>query len=271
MAVKSRLFIADGSMFTTTIPRHKSGTLTAHLVGGRGSNAFTGSPRSTGGGPGSIKVALNLPPGTTVYVVPGYGSRAPLGGAAFYQQAGFGPAFGGQGGSGGPDASNPGGGGGASSDIRLGGTGVSNRIVVAGGGGGGAGGGLSLEPGGQGGGYGGQLDGETSGGGGNGQGATTTAAGVGASPGTDGGFGEGGDGGDSGGRGGGGGGGGWYGGGGGDGDRGQGGGGSAYYDPTYCTLLGIPGAAGGSIWSCVAFEWEPINGHHLGLVRGRRG
>ena len=134
-------------------------------------------------------------------------------------------------------------GGGGATDIRLNGTALSNRIVVAGGGGGA---GANSNGSGTGGG-GGETTAGNGGGGGigsvvGGRGGTSSAGGVGGlGNGGDGGLGNGGDGGSSGGGGGGGGGGGYYGGGGGNGGSiggvGAGGGGSSYTDLTRCSSV----------------------------------
>jgi PKD repeat protein len=117
--------------------------------------------------------------------------------------------------------------GGGASDLRIGGTGLSNRIVVAGGGGGAGG---QSSNGGFNGGQGGGLTGGNGSGFNPGSGGTPSTGG--SSSTQSGSFGIGGDGNISNwGRGGGGGGGGWYGGGGGW-DGGGGGGGSSYTDPT---------------------------------------
>ena len=155
----------------------------------------------------------------TIPVTPGASIEVNVGGQAVSRPGGFNG-----GGDGGGDR-NPFGGGGAS-DIRIGGTDLDDRVLVAGGGGG-AGGGFcgNLVSGGDGGGESGDAGladtGEGCGGSVAGGGGTLTDGGSATSPATEGDFGFGGDGG---GNFGGGGGGGWFGGGGGLGAAGGGGG-----------------------------------------------
>src|SRR5690606_3887133 len=129
----SQLFVPTGTMETFVVPPHQPGTLEVWIEGGRGANGarLTATIRSIGGVGGRFHGTLNLPAGTTLHVIAGYGATDAL--PDFHQQAGFGPAFGGQGGNGGsPDA----GGGGCASEVRSS-PDIGDRILVAGGGGGG--------------------------------------------------------------------------------------------------------------------------------------
>ena len=97
----SQLFVPTGTMETFVVPPHQPGTLEVWIEGGRGANGarLTATIRSIGGVGGRFHGTLNLPAGTTLYVIAGYGATDAL--PDFHQQAGFGPAFGGQGGNGG--------------------------------------------------------------------------------------------------------------------------------------------------------------------------
>jgi hypothetical protein len=207
-------FNYTGAEQTFTVP---AGVTTLHVVanGAKGSNSNGGS---SGGSGGKVEADLAVTPGQvlTIYV----GQNAALFSA-------FGGTFGG--GGGGPYA------GGGATDIRIGGTGLANRVLVAGGGGGagdfgagGAGGGLTGADGGD-------------NGSGAARGGTQSSGGDGIpsfDPNAKGSEGKGGEPND-----GGGGGGGYYGGGGG---KAGAGGGSSYTDPTLVTnVVHTQGANGG--------------------------
>lgn len=280
-------FYATGSAETFVVPGHVPGTLKVWLRGGRGRR--TRWVANLEGGPGgTIAGTLDLPKGTSVEVIVGYGAESTSGGGdgeTGVGVAGLGPFLGGEGGDGGPGGSSnfrPGAGGGAASELRV----SSSRIIVAGGGGGGGDGTVGLGTNARGGAGGhGSADGSTT----DtpaifGKGGTLSAAGASGTsvvwntpPGkVDGSAGSGGMGGDGGYAGfdantligGGGGGGGYYGGGGGGGraigsapvDQGGGGGGSSWADTAvvsdiddFATGNPITGWTG----SFVLFEWEP--------------
>lgn len=102
--------------------------IVVRAAGGGGGAGFQADPTATapqGGSAGQIKTVLAVVPGSTLYVTPG-GAGAPGTSGA--------PASGGF--NGGGDGSTGGGGGGGASDVRVGGTALSNRVVVGSGGGG---------------------------------------------------------------------------------------------------------------------------------------
>lgn len=214
-----------GSFQTFTVP--STGCYLIEMWGAKGGNDAGG----TGGNGGYATGKINLTAGQVLYVY--------VGGSGSSDVTGTG---GGWNGGGNAGSSGSSGGGGGASDVRLGGTSLSNRVIVAGGGGGAG----NSNP--QNGGAGGGITGIT----GSGAGGTQSAGGAGSSAGS---FGQGGN------RGsgdGGGGGGGYYGGGAGNGDHG-GGGGSSYIggvsDAT--TIAGnasMPNPAGGT------FTGNPGNG-----------
>jgi Ca2+-binding RTX toxin-like protein len=178
----------------------------------------------------------------TISVVPGTSIQVNVGGAGDNQ--------GGWNGGGDGSGSSGGSGGGGATDIRIGGTALGDRVLVAGGGGG-----LGIcipvfADGGEGGELG--TDGEAGGcGGAGGGGGTATTGGSATSPAHEGSFGEGGD--ASGGTTTGGGGGGWYGGGGGL-NGGGGGGGSSHGPPGTLFETGVNFAAGSAV---ITYEVAP--------------
>lgn len=300
------LFLPTGGAQTFTVPRHVPGTLKVTLRGGRGRRSRA-QDLTAGGAGGRIAGFLDLPRGTSISVVVGVGaasSSAGTDGEPWIGHAGLGPFLGGQGGDAVPSfdfsvdqpTTAQAGGGGGASDLRVGGTGLEHRVIVAGGGGGGGdgtigigtncvggAGGLGVASGGtanqSGTGFGG-TGGTTSAGG---TGGASTAASSGSTLVQDGQDGSAGSGGDAGRSetvlltyGGAGGGGGFFGGGGGGAGfgnpvtRGPGGGGSSWANTTI--VSGITSTAvspGGWTGSFILFEWKPF-GHMLGLARGRR-
>jgi hypothetical protein len=205
-SVCSVTFAYTGAADSWTVPAGVT-SATFDLYGAQGGGS-AGNALFFAGLGGELKATLAVSAGTSIQVT--------VGG----QGAGLAAGFNGGGGGGF--------GGGGASDIRVGGTGLADRKLVAGGGGGagrtacvtnadgGAGGGVSGSPGNAG------CDGFVAGGGGT---QTTGGTGGGGGVATDGAFGVGGSGSELGG----GGGGGWYGGGGGN--QAGGGGGSSYPDP----------------------------------------
>lgn len=235
-AQSTTLFSYSGSIQSWTVPAG----VTSINVDARGAIGGAGSASiSRGGYGGCVRAELAVTPGQVLYVF--VGQRGADGLTTSGGVGGANPVpSGGDGGLGySPYA---GGGGGAASDLRMGGTALSNRVIVAGGGGG-AGYNYSstdFDRGGDGGGTTGEsgYEGGSSGGSPTGGGGTPTAGGSagfysGWGSATAGTFGIGGISGSP--AGGGGGGGGWYGGGGGS--WGGGGGGSNYTHPTLATLV----------------------------------
>ncbi|RYY90691.1 MAG: HYR domain-containing protein [Chitinophagaceae bacterium] len=222
-------YTTPSSSYTFTVPDGVT-SLDIDAKGGTGGRL--------GGNGGRVQSTLQVTPGQVLYITVGQAGWAPP------QPSRGGPSTGG----GGASGWLAGGVGGGATDIRIGGTTLTDRILVAGGGGGGFdirwfnpySGSYSF------GGAGGGLNAGSSGGGG---GTQTAGGGVqtingqqGAAPG---GFGYGGDAYTWGGGTGGGGGGGWYGGGGGA--SAGGGGGSSYTDPSYCAnVTHTQGFAGAS-------------------------
>jgi uncharacterized repeat protein (TIGR02543 family)/prepilin-type N-terminal cleavage/methylation domain-containing protein len=211
----SQTFNYTGSSQNYDVPANAT-NVSFEVRGGGGSNASAGAGGGGGGGGGGGVTGnfTSTPTGTLNIYVGGAGAAGTGGGS-----------------SNGPN----GGDGGGASDIRIGGTTLGNRIVVAGGGGGGGGGGYYGRSGGVGGagGYNAANGGSGSNNGGNGGaggGATGSSGGVGGSGGSWGGGGGGGGGGYYGGGGG-------AGGGGGGGTGGGGGGGSSYADSSLITSV----------------------------------
>ncbi|MBN9383364.1 MAG: hypothetical protein J0H74_21590 [Chitinophagaceae bacterium] len=238
----SQTFSYTGSVQTFTVPQDVS-SLHIDASGAQGGTYVSSSPRAAGGNGGRVQAIYSVNPGMTLNIYVGG-----AGGNGYVVNSGSGSNAGGWNGGGTGAVNNPthtGSGGGGATDIRVGGTGLSNRILVAGGGGGGAKYYLPIF-----GGPGGDLTG------GDGQigryfsgtaglGGTQSAGGAGSvlgstPPGGNGSLGQGGNGGNDIGPGGGGG---YYGGGGGTGTSGSSsaGGGSSYADPALVSVVHTQG------------------------------
>ncbi len=126
-------FSYTGAMQTFTVPD----AVTSVNVIAYGAQAGAGVASTAGKG-GQITTDLAVTPGQTLYVyVGGQGVAFPASTAGWNG-----------GGTGGSGSCGPygGGGGGGASDVRIGGTGLGNRVLVAGGGGGGGGDGANSAP-----------------------------------------------------------------------------------------------------------------------------
>ena len=133
----SKQFNYNGSLYTFVVP--EEGYYKLELYGAKG-----GNDQARGGYGGDIKGSIFLTTGTNLYIYIGGqgGNRGTSGEATWYcgGQTGICVMYcdgGGGGYNGGAQGFSSGGGGGGT-DIRLGGTGIDNRIIVAGGGGGGS-------------------------------------------------------------------------------------------------------------------------------------
>ena len=242
VAVYQSQFNYSGSVQTFTVPVGVT-SISVDAYGANGESTQSGYCGGYEGKGGRVQADLTVNPGEVLNIY--------VGGSHYYTGSG---SFGGGWNGGGADGGTGGTAGGGATDIRIGGTALSDRVLVAGGGGGaygcsspsypngGDGGGLTGQTGNRknnyayGGVGGSQSAGGTGGAGTDGNGTWTSA-----SNGSDGSLGNGGDGNSTRERTGGGGGGGYYGGGGGAVGRswgwGGGGGGSSYTHPTLCSSV----------------------------------
>ena len=242
VAVYQSQFNYTGSAQTFTVPAGVT-SISVDAYGANGESTQSGYCGGYEGKGGRVQADLTVNPGEVLNIY--------VGGSHYYTGSG---SFGGGWNGGGADGGTGGTAGGGATDIRIGGTALSDRVLVAGGGGGaygcsspsypngGDGGGLTGQTGNRknnyayGGVGGSQSAGGTGGAGTDGNGTWTSA-----SNGSDGSLGNGGDGNSTRERTGGGGGGGYYGGGGGAVGRswgwGGGGGGSSYTHPTLCSSV----------------------------------
>jgi hypothetical protein len=147
LSAGSSNFTFTGTQQTYTVPSCVN-SINVKIYGAAGTNgqALAGFPMSYGtimpggtGGKGAyVQATLAVTPGSTIYLNVGGNNGYNGGGAG-------GGAGGGNNGSFTPPANSQAGNGGGASDIRIGGSALSNRVLVAGGGGGGGnGGGISV-------------------------------------------------------------------------------------------------------------------------------
>ena len=132
----SQTFSYTGSQQTFTVPSGVT-TITIKAWGAQGgSGGFWSNSNycGTGGKGGYSTGELSVTPGNTVYIYVGGQGESHSSCSERMRQSN--PLGGGWNGGGDGDYSYSGGGGGGATDIRYGGTGISNRVIVAGGGGG---------------------------------------------------------------------------------------------------------------------------------------
>jgi hypothetical protein len=224
-----------GGMQTWVVP---AGVTSAHfdIYGAAGGEPYYATFNPGKGG--RAQAELPLTPGSTVHIAVGGKGGYPAGDPG-YNGGGRGSEYG----------------GGGATDIRIGGTGLNDRVLVAGGGGG------TAEYSGDSGGDGGGLTGKAGSGAFGGGGGTQTAGGSGTYPDWNGSFGQGGAAGNPGPNATGGGGGGWYGGAAGP---GGGGGGSGYGPSGTDFATGVSGGNGSVTITVLAASSTPTLGSHLG-------
>ena len=154
----SQTFSYTGSAQTFTVPSGVS-TITIKVWGAQGGSGgyWSSSYCGTGGKGGYATGTLSVTAGNSVYVYVGGQGESHSSCSERMRQSD--PLEGGWNGGGDGDYGYSGGGGGGATDIRYGGTGISNRVIVAGGGGGhgNAGNSTQLSNGGAGGGTSGQT------------------------------------------------------------------------------------------------------------------
>ena len=120
-----------GTYYTLNVPKGVT-SITIKCYGGGGGGLYYGSgdSRNTGGQGGYAEGQVAVTPGTPLYIYPGGNGVIPNSSSFSSYPGGW------NGGGTGYGVGGHGGSGGGASDVRIGGTDLSNRVIVAGGGGG---------------------------------------------------------------------------------------------------------------------------------------